>query len=247
MTKATLWQIPGSHPCEAVEKALNLKGFDVKTVNLLPVMHKPVQKVVFGQPTVPGVVFEGERVVGSRRIMKRLDEMVAEPALYPADPAARAKVEEAEAWGDDVLQAAVRRLLWAVARNQPKTVLTAIADPDSLPIPLSVAMLSAKPMTAMELKIHGITDEVVREDLSSLGSMLDHADALIGSGVIGGDQPNAADLQILSSYRLLNAIGDFSHLLEGRPAVAAAAKIFPGSIGNVPAGILPADERALLV
>ena len=222
-----------------------MKGFEVKTVNLLPVMHKPVQRLMFGQPTVPGVVFEGERVVGSRRIMKRLDEIVPEPALYPADPAARAKVEEAEAWGDDVFQATVRRLVWGVARHDQKTVLSGMADPDTLPIPLPIAMASAKPMVWMERRLHGVTDEVARADLASVKGLLDHTDALINGGVIGGATPNAADLQILSSIKLLNAFADIRPILEGRPCLAASQRLFPGASGEVPP-VLPADELALL-
>ncbi len=244
--KATLWQIPGSHPCEAVETALEMKGFEVKKVNLLPVMHKPVQRVMFGQPTVPGVVFEGERVVGSRRIMSRLDELVPEePRLFPVDPDARARVEAAEQWGDDVLQAAVRRILWAVAENDPKTVLTALADPDSLPIPLPIAMASAKQMVWAEKKIHGITPEVANADFASFKGMLDQVDAYVAEGTIGGEHPNAADLQILSSVKLLSALDDFKPLLAGRPSLALADKLFPGIAGPVPA-VLPADKAALL-
>lgn len=243
--KATLWQIPGSHPCEAVEKALVMKGFEVKKVNLLPVMHKPVQKAMFGQATVPGVVFDGERVVGSRRIMKRLDELAPEPALYPADPGQRGKVEEAEQWGDDILQATVRRALWAVAENDPKTVLSALADPETLPLPLPVAMASAKQMVWAEKRIHGITPEVARADLSALRGLLDHVDSLIADGVIGGENPNAADLQILSSVKLLGAFDDFGALLAGRPSVALADRVFPGSIGPAPAVLRP-DQVALL-
>ena len=246
MIKATLWQIPGSHPCEAVHTAMTMKGMEVKTVNLLPVMHKPVQRVMFGQATVPGVVFPGERVVGSRRIMQRLDQLVPEPPLFPADPAARLKVEEAETWGDDVLQAAVRRLLWTVARHDPKTVLTALADPETLPIPLPIAMAGAKQIVWGETKIHGVTDETARTDLSALKGLLDEVDRLISEGVIGGETPNAADLQILSSIKLLSAVGDFRPLLEGRPSVALADRVFPKSSGSVPAGVLPADELALL-
>lgn len=244
--KATLWQIPGSHPCEAVEIAMLSKGIEVKKVNLLPVMHKPVQRMMFGQATVPGVVFDGERVVGSRRIMKRLDELVPEPALYPADAELRGRVEEAELWGDDVLQATVRRLLWAVARHAPKKVLTGLADPDQLPIPLPIAMTSAVPMVKMEMRIHKVTPERAREDLASLPGLIDRVDALIADGVIGGETANAADLQILSSIKLLNAIGDFKPLLAGRPCLAAAERILPGSAGDVSPGVLPADELALL-
>ena len=115
-----------------------------------------------------------------------------------------------------------------------------------LPIPLPIAMASAVPMVKMEMKIHGVTPESAKADLKALPGLVDHVDALIAAGVIGGESVNAADLQILSSIRLLDAIGDFKPLLAGRPCHAAAFRVFPGAAGDVPAGVLPADELALL-
>ena len=70
---------------------------------------------------VPGMRIDGERLVGSRPIMRRLDELVPEPPLLPP-PARRAatQVLEAERWGDEVLPgrpaAHARRRLPAPAR-----------------------------------------------------------------------------------------------------------------------------------
>ena len=57
--------------------------------------------------------------------------------------------------------------------------------------------------------------------------------------MLGGDDPNAADLQIAPSIRLLAAIGDLRPQLEGRPALELARRLFPGEPGHVPAGALP--------
>jgi len=46
-------------------------------------MRNPVQLVMCGQATVPGVVFDRERVVSSRRIMQRLNERVPRPGAAP--------------------------------------------------------------------------------------------------------------------------------------------------------------------
>jgi glutathione S-transferase len=105
-----LYVVPGSHPCAAVEAALTLKGVPYDRVDWIPVMHKLLGRAVYGAKTVPGMKLEGEKVVGSRAIMRRLDGLVAEPALYPADPERRVQVERAEEWGDEVLQPLARRL-----------------------------------------------------------------------------------------------------------------------------------------
>ena len=76
-----LYVIPASHPCVAVERALELKALEYRRVDLVPGAHKVIQRVLFGQPTVPGLELDGERIVGSRRIMRRLDALAADPAL----------------------------------------------------------------------------------------------------------------------------------------------------------------------
>ena len=59
------------------------------------------------------------KLQGSRTIMRRLDELAPEPALLPADPAAREAVLAAEGWGDAELQPLARRAVWAALRSQP--------------------------------------------------------------------------------------------------------------------------------
>lgn len=238
MPNAKLWIIPGSHPCVAVETALGMKGIDYSTVDLLPVMHKPVMKVRFGQATVPGLELDGERIVGSRRIMARLDSLVPEPRLFPEDPEARTKVQAAEAWGDEVFQPVPRRLIWALLKRAPDAAASYGGDEPPLPDFL------AKPMTplvvAAERKIHGATDEAVRADLAALPAQLDRIDAWIAEGVLGGESPNAADLQIGSSLMLFLTMGDIAPLIEGRPCRRLVDDL-PPYPGHVPAGTVPPE------
>ena len=237
MPAATLWIIPGSHPCLAVAKALEMKGIEFTTVDLLPVMHKPVMKVRFGQGTVPGLELEGERIVGSRRIMARLDSLVPEPRLYPEDPDARATVEAAEAWGDEVLQAASRRMIWGLFSHAPGAVASYAEDS---PLPDALASAVTPAVVATERRIHGASDDAVRADFAALPAQLDRIDAWIAEGVLGGDPPNAADLQIGSSLALLRSFGDVVPHIDARP-LARLADLFPDYAGHVPAGSLPAD------
>ena len=58
--------------------------------------------------------------------------------------------------------------------------------------------------------------------------------------MIGGEQPNAADLQIGSGLRLLLTIEDVARWPASRPATQLAFKWFPRYPGRVPAGALPA-------
>src|ERR1700691_1389956 len=83
-------------------------------------------------------------------------------------------------------------------------------------------------------------DATARADIAALPGQLDRVDRWIADGVIGGEQPNAADLQIGSTIRLLSAIADVRPLIEGRPA-AALTRYFAPLVGEVPAGTLPAE------
>ncbi|HEU4658779.1 MAG TPA: glutathione S-transferase, partial [Capillimicrobium sp.] len=53
--------------------------------------------------------------------------------------------------------------------------------------------------------------------------------------------PNAADLQIGSTVRILLTFGDVAPLVAGRPAEALARRWFPRYPGAAPAGVLPRD------
>jgi glutathione S-transferase len=117
---AVLYAFPASHPCATAERALQLKRVPYRRVDLIPIAHRLVQRVRFGAGYVPGVMFDdGARVAGSRAIVRALEQRVAAPALLPAGAEARARVERAEEWGEQVLQALVRRILWAALRRAP--------------------------------------------------------------------------------------------------------------------------------
>ena len=67
-------------------------------------------------------MLDGERMIGSRSIMHRLDEISPEPPLYPAEPEARRAVEEADLWGEETLQALARRMTWWTLRQAPRAI-----------------------------------------------------------------------------------------------------------------------------
>jgi glutathione S-transferase len=238
---ATLYVVNGSHPCATVERALQLKGIPYKTIEFPPPMHMAAMKLLFGQRTVPALKVNGEKISGSRTILRRLDELRPEPALLPADPAERAKVEEAEAWGDEVLQPLVRRVLWPMAKANP-AALGSFSQGSKLPaIPVPVLKVIAPVVTRIEMKANDATDATYPADLRTLPELLDRVDAWIAEGVLGGEQPNAADLQITTSLRLLMALGDLRPIIEARPAGQLALRLFPEFPGDVPAGAIPAE------
>jgi glutathione S-transferase len=237
---AKLYVLPGSHPCAAVEVALRLKSIDYDRVDLLPMTQMLIGPVRYGGTTVPGLRLDGEKLVGSRQIMRRLDALVAEPALLPPpeDPA-HAKVLEAERWGEEIFQSVPRRIIDVAFLRRP-AAMESYAGDAKLPLPRAL-MRPALPLTARLMAIKNkARDEAARADFAALPDQLEEIDAWIAEGLLSGDSPNAADLQIGSTIRLLLSIGDVRPLVEGRPA-AELTRYFPPMVGEIPAGVLPAE------
>lgn len=240
--KVKLYALPGSHPCAAVEVALRSKQIDYERVDLLPLTQLIVGPLRYGGDTVPGLRIDGERLAGSRTIMRRLDTLEPEPPLLPplSDAVARARVLEAERWGDEVLQSVPRRILWAAFLRLPSCMESYAADDVKLPLPRAL-LRPALPLTAkLGARRNHAREEIVRADLAALPAQLDHIDAWIADGVLGGERPSAADLQIGSSIRLLETIADVRPLLESH-AAQRLTRWFEPQAGEVPAGTLPAE------
>jgi glutathione S-transferase len=235
-----LYTNPESHPCVAVEAALALKSIEYKRIELLWPSQALIGRLRYGGTTVPGMRVDGERIVGSRPIMRRIDSLVAEPALLPApdDPRYEA-VLEAERWGDDVLQGVSRRVIDAAFLGRPKAMESYLADA-KLPLPRALIRPGLGLTARWMARRNEARDESVQTDLAHLPGHLDRIDAWIAEGLLGGERPNAADLQIGSSIRLLASIGDVRPLIEGRSA-AALTRYFPPIPGEVEAGALPAE------
>jgi glutathione S-transferase len=235
-----LYVLPGSHPCAAVEAALALKAIDYDRVDLLPMTQMLIGPLRYGGPTVPGIRLDGEKLVGSRTIMRRLDELEPEPALLPPPTDERyARVLEAERWGEEDLQGVPRRIIDVAFLRTPRA-MGSYAGEAKLPIP-SALMGPAMPVTAKLMAFKNkAKDETAKADIAALPGQLDRVDRWIDDGLIGGERPNAADLQIGSTIRLLLSIGDVRPLIEGRPA-AKLVLYFPPMVGEVQAGVLPSE------
>jgi glutathione S-transferase len=237
---AKLYVVPASHPCATVEAALDRKGVAYERVDLVPVMHKLVMKGLFGASTVPGIVFEGGRKVhGSRAIVRALEEQQPEPPLFPPRGTEERKlVEEAEEWGDQVLQPIVRRLVWhALSANHAAQLSYAAESKLVPPTPDFVAKATGGVMARFERRFNGVDDTAVRADLIHLGSHLARIDRWLELGVLRADgEPTAADLQIGSGIRLLQTLDDLRPKIDPRPAGAHARQWFPAYPGRTPTG-----------
>ncbi len=235
-----IYGFEGSHPCEAVRAAAAYKGVEYDFTEVPPALHRLVMPFIVGGPRVPAAKHDGRRLRGTTAIFRLLDELEPERPLFPNEPELRERVESAEQWGEGEIQDVGRRLAWAHLSRSPETI--------------RVWAMRAQPGFGRTVKLHGgpffsqvakygnsATDKNVRSDLAALPVHLDTIDALIADGTIGGDQPNAADFQILSTVGVWIHISDLREPIMQRPCGAAAARLFPDYDGSIPGGLLP-DE-----
>jgi glutathione S-transferase len=243
VASATLYGIPGSHPCITAELALARKGIDYRRVDLVPAASRPALRALrFPGKTVPALKLDGRRIQGSLEIMRELDWMQPDPPLYPADPALHRQVQEAETWGEAVFQNAARRIvLWAIV-HQPAAAVSYLDGAHLVvPLPTPLAALTSPPIMRLDARIHGATDAAVKADLEALPEMLGRLDAWIDDLVLGAAEPTAADYQIMPSVRLLLTVDDLRDAISSRPVGEVAERIVPHLAGRVEAGAIPAD------
>jgi glutathione S-transferase len=235
----TLYGTKPSPPVHSVRLMLESKGLDHKDVWLLPGLHPALLRTRgFRSGTVPGIKIDGRRLQQSRAISRALDELKPDPPLFPADPEKRLEVEEAERWGDEVLQDVPRRIVRWLSVHRPETRVM-IAKEIGVPLPKLAAWVNAPTARYMANKVD--SDQEIRNAIGAVGEVLDHVDDLIDGGVIGGDPPNAADFQIATSVRALLTVRDLDRATRGRPAADHAMRLVPEFGNDFPAGLLPAE------
>jgi glutathione S-transferase len=237
---AKLYVIPASHPSRTAMMMLDAKGIAYKRIDLMPVVSKGVLRAAgFPGITVPALKIDGRKVQGSREIARELDRVRPEPALLPSDPAERTAVEQAESWGDEVLQPLARRVLWNALRRDRRP-LVSYSEGARLGVPVGLAVKTGQPLVALSARLNEATDEKVRADLAALPGILQRIDDWIAAGVLGGEQLNAADYQIAPSVRLLMTLQDLREPIAARPAGEHAMRVVPDYAGDAPPILPPA-------
>jgi glutathione S-transferase len=234
-----LYVMPISNPAAAGAAMMRYKRIPHRVVTCMPGLHPFLVRLAgFERPTVPALEVDGRKVQGTRAIARFLDELSPDPPLFPASPRERAAVEEAERWGERVLQPVPRRLFRYLILTHESARLWMGREVLGLP-GTPVLQVVFLPVIRQLARISHADEETVHATLSALPGLLDHVDGLIADGTIGADRPNAADFQILASVRVLLEFEDLAHLLEGRPCAPAARLLYPDWVGPIPGGLPP--------
>jgi glutathione S-transferase len=244
-----LYVIPGSHACRAGMLMLTHKGIAYRQVVLRTGPHplsvrmrgfaghrEPIRKVdgrthaslamLDRGGTVPALRYGSERIQTNRRIARFLDGEVPDPPLLPLDPERRRDVEEAERWGDEVLQMTARRVLLATAARGLYQVRNRGSDGrlGALLARGERQRLLASRMAGLFFRARGGSEDQL---LPVLPGMLDRVDGWIAAGVLNGVQLNAADFMIAPSLALLDYRADLAAEIQRRPCGALLDRVLP--------------------
>jgi glutathione S-transferase len=243
---AKVYVIAGSHACRTATLMLEHKGIPHRIV-VLPTGAHPLLVRVLGFPgsstpirtvdgathrqlalldrlgTVPALLLDGERVQTNRQIARHLERVRPDPPLFPAASERRRIVEEAERWGDQVLQMAARRVALATpvgelsARGAGGRLGPLLARSDWLRALLARGAGQSFRASA------GNADGLLRV----IPPLLDKVDSWIRDDVLCGEELTVADFTIAPSLALLSYRPDLARELETRPAARLMDRLLP--------------------
>ncbi|MBK8293363.1 MAG: glutathione S-transferase family protein [Solirubrobacterales bacterium] len=231
----TMHVVPMSHPCMTARAGLEHKGIEFEEVMLLPGNQEGVLEGIYGDgnKTVPGIVVGEEPIHTSIGILRYIDDEVPENPLYPE--AIANEVQEAEVWGDRYFQEVARRLPFGALHFRPGSMGTFAGAGE---LDAAGTDFAAKNLRGT-WKYLRLKPSQLMEDLARIDETIDRIESYARDGILGGDEPTAADFQIASSARVLMTIGDLLPALDGSAAERIAMRYFPDYDGKIPAGAFP--------
>lgn len=230
--KVKFYGFTGSNSVYTGRLMLEHKGIEYDFVKLPPAAHAVIL-LLRGFPTMgaPALKIDGRKVQGTRWIARVLDELYPDKPLFPADPVARAAVQDAERWGEE-LQNAVRRIFYCAGRRDTGAFMSVLGAGRG-PVKRMGIRMFAPIIMRLATGVHRATDDAGREDVELLPRRLDQIDAWIAEGLLDGPQLNAADFQIGVNVSALMLSDDFRPYIEGRPAAGLARRVAPDYVGHL--------------
>ena len=218
-----LHQFRHSAFCEKVRLVLAAKGLDYSVVEVVPGVGQLEVYRLSGQRQVPVLVDGPEVIADSTAIALHLEAREPQPALLPADPAARAQVRLLEDWADTTLAAGARLALVQAAAADPvlRTALLPEATPDGLR-----SLVGALPGGLLaglgQVVDHGALQDL-RSNLEQLAVLVQAQPYLVGSVL------SLADLAVAGQLSLLKFPASAGAPLAGRgvPGLADDPQLAP--------------------
>lgn len=160
----------------------------------MPGFHVPKVRWLTGQSQLPVLLMDGKPVVGSGTILRELERLRPDPPLFPLDPAQRARADAIEAFFDDEVAPALRRLFWSTYLSRPADCARMSTDGASSATRglWRACFPLMRPLFRSNMGVDDAQLEVAR---TRLGTYFDRLEAEIGPrGYLVGDHFGVADL-----------------------------------------------------
>ncbi len=198
MASPELFQFRISHFNEKARWALDYKGIEHVRHSLVPGPHKVRFKKLSGQEQVPVLRVNGKIVAGSNAIIDYVESERPEPALYPHDPATKARALEIQAKFDAEIGPAIRLAMFHELLADPSYFVRMLTWDQSLPVRLGYRAIFplVRVLMGREMKI---TPANATRALETTRSGLDFVAAeSAATGYLAGDRFRVADLAAAS-------------------------------------------------
>ena len=202
-----------SHYNEKVRWALDFKRWPHRRAALVPGFHIAPLRLKTGQNKVPVLEVDGERLLGSAHIIAELERRRPEPPLYPAAEADQQRALAIQAWFDDQVAPALRRLFWSAYIDETGACCRMATQGASRPARVAFRALFPlmRPLFRRNL---GLDRTRLEEARAGLAGIFDRLESEIGSsGFLVGDRFGLADLAAASIMSAIVRPPEFSYPL----------------------------------
>jgi glutathione S-transferase len=223
MSAPVLWHLKVSHYNEKARWALDHKRIPHIRRAVVPGRHKALAAKLSGGSTLPVLVFDGEAIGDSTRIIEALERRHPEPPLYPADPDERRRALALEEYFDEQLGPQVRLLVLTCLLPDAELLLATFA-PDLSGVARLVARTTfprLRPRIARQFGIDGGSVTRAFESVKLAGERF--RDEVGPSGFLVGDAFSVADLTLAALVAPVVAPPEFPYPQpqRGHPRLAS--------------------------
>jgi glutathione S-transferase len=233
--KAKLYGSRLSPFVEKTVRALAIKNVEFELVE--PQSIADLKKWNPATGKMPVVEIDGARTHDSSRIVRRLEELVPDPALFSKDPATANRQRFVEDWSDESLYWYQMAFRWA-PENEKDTARQVSSFLPSLVRPLAGVILPR--VIGGAARSQGLAREPLSFLMEELGRRFDELLTFLGDKpFMFSDEVNVADISILGQALTMKSgpTPQCVELIQERPALVAY-------LDRVDGATRPKNERA---
>lgn len=200
-----LIQMPFSHNCIKVRRALELKGLAYETLEIRPQDRRPVI-ARSGQKLVPALEEGDGCVAGSTAILRYLEQTYPEPSLLPEDRGLEAQCWLMVDWADRAFMELTRRLAYWQRLHSTPEVLARRFFPEARGPKLWIMMRVARSLLVRRFGLSAWQNEADEAELPKAARLA--LDRLAGRPRLFGERTTVADVALASMVGPANLAGE---------------------------------------